>query len=67
MLVVLDPTTGERHIDEGVQPVGGRPQNVARALRGLAEAGAHEAILVADPITEGSIRALGAALDLLDG
>ena len=67
MLVVLNPTTGERHTDEGVQPVEGRPQNVARALRSLAEAGAHEAILVADPITEGSIRALGAALDLLDG
>src|SRR5262249_22553620 len=66
MLVVLDPATGERRIDDGVTPVGGTPDRVAAALRDLADAGAHEAILVADPITEGSIRALGAALAALD-
>ena len=59
MLVVLDPATGERRIDEGVTPVDGRPEVVARALRDLADAGADEAILVVSPITEASIRGLG--------
>jgi hypothetical protein len=36
--------------------------DVAAHLRALAEAGADEAILVVSPITEDSIRELGAAL-----
>ena len=67
VLVVLDPTDGERPIAQGVDPVDGAPDRVAAHLRALAEAGAADAILVASPITESSIRELGAALDLLDG
>ena len=40
---------------------------IAAGLRGLAEAGADEAILVVDPITERSIRTLAEALVVLDG
>ena len=39
---------------------------VTASLHELAEAGADEAILVASPITEDSIRPLGAVLDDLD-
>ena len=38
------------------------PSNLGAALAAFAEAGADEVILVCDPITEGSIRSLGAAL-----
>ena len=48
-------------------PVAGDPEALARHLHGLAEAGADEAILVLDPITEGSVRAMGRTLALLDG
>ncbi|MGZ8626886.1 MAG: TIGR03619 family F420-dependent LLM class oxidoreductase [Actinomycetota bacterium] len=64
-LVVLDASAGERTVPADVRPVDGAPEPVARHLRELAEAGADEAILVADPITERSIRSLGAALALL--
>ncbi|MGZ8599265.1 MAG: LLM class flavin-dependent oxidoreductase [Actinomycetota bacterium] len=64
-LVVLDASAGERAVPADVRPVDGTPEAVARHLRELAEAGADEAILVADPITERSIRSLGAALALL--
>jgi probable F420-dependent oxidoreductase len=64
-LVVLDASAGERTVPADVRPVDGAPEAVARHLHELAEAGADEAILVADPITERSIRSLGAALALL--
>jgi hypothetical protein len=51
---------------EGYAPVEGNPRAVAAHLRSLAAAGADEAILVANPITETSVRALGGALALLD-
>jgi hypothetical protein len=38
---------------------------VAAGLQAFADAGADEAILVATPITEGTIRELGSALDEL--
>ncbi|HEV8564927.1 MAG TPA: LLM class flavin-dependent oxidoreductase, partial [Actinomycetota bacterium] len=69
VLVVLDDldrTSGERPIEGNVRPLRGGPSEVASGLREMAEAGADEVILVASPITESSIRALGAALDLLD-
>ena len=56
----------ERRIPKDLTPVEGSPRAVAAHLRGLAAAGADEAILVANPITEASVRALGAALVLLD-
>jgi probable F420-dependent oxidoreductase len=66
VLVVLEGGAGERRIPEDLTPVEGNPRAVAAHLRELAEAGAGEAILVASPITEISVRTLGAALVLLD-
>jgi alkanesulfonate monooxygenase SsuD/methylene tetrahydromethanopterin reductase-like flavin-dependent oxidoreductase (luciferase family) len=63
VLVRLDPDAGERPRD--VAPLEGPPERIAAGLRAFAEAGADEAILVCDPITEASIRELGAALALL--
>ena len=61
VLVALDDTAGERPATHEAPPVA--PGRIAAHLRELAEAGADEAILVADPITERSIRELaGAAL-----
>jgi len=63
-LVVLDRDADERPIE--VPPLEGGPETIANGLRGLAEAGADEAILVLNPITERSIRTLGEALAALD-
>jgi probable F420-dependent oxidoreductase len=51
--------TKERPDVEGVTPLEGPPDEIGAGLRAMAEAGADELILVLDPITEGSIRALG--------
>lgn len=67
VLVVLDRAADERPSEEGVTPLEGPPDRVAAGLRDLAEAGADEAIVVASPITERSIRTLGEALAALDG
>jgi probable F420-dependent oxidoreductase len=67
VLVALDPTAGERPIEGGVRPLGGSMAEIAAGLRAIAEAGAGEAILVVDPITERSILDLGEALAILDG
>jgi probable F420-dependent oxidoreductase len=56
--VVLDPANPERKLE--VPPIDGA--DVAARVRELGEAGADEVIIVAGPITEGSIRALGDAL-----
>jgi alkanesulfonate monooxygenase SsuD/methylene tetrahydromethanopterin reductase-like flavin-dependent oxidoreductase (luciferase family) len=61
-LVVIDPGAGERPVPEGTSPIAGSPSTIAQRLRGLADAGADEAILVLSPITERSIRELGATL-----
>jgi probable F420-dependent oxidoreductase len=58
VLVAMDGGAGERPHD--VPPV--EPARLSAHLRELAAAGADEAILVVDPITEGSLRALAAAL-----
>jgi probable F420-dependent oxidoreductase len=65
VLVALD-RTGERTVPEGVAPLEGPVDRIAEHLRALAEAGADEAILVVDPITEASIRSLAGALAALD-
>ena len=49
-----------------VPPLMGSPAELAAALRELAEAGADEAILVLDPITEDTVRRCGAVLAALD-
>jgi probable F420-dependent oxidoreductase len=61
--VVLDRTTAVRPL-EG-PPLEGTPEQIAARLRDLDEAGADEAILVADPVTEGSIRWLGEVVALV--
>ncbi len=67
VLVSLDPRAAERRPLPDSPPIAGDPGVVAQHLRGLAEAGADEAILVLDPITIESVRAMGEALALLDG
>jgi probable F420-dependent oxidoreductase len=66
VLVVLDRAAGDRTVEHDVTPLEGSPERIAAGLRELAEAGADEAILVASPITEGSIRALGEVEATLD-
>ena len=60
LLVTVDPSSQERlpNPNAPALPV----EELGAALRTLAEGGADEAILVASPITEQSIRELGAAL-----
>ena len=65
VLVQLDPNAGERPIEPGVTPLGGSATEIANGLREMAAAGADEVILVCDPITEGSVRELGAVLTIL--
>jgi probable F420-dependent oxidoreductase len=55
--VVLDRAAVDRPIE--APPLEGTPEQIASRLRELADAGADEAILVASPITERSIRSLG--------
>ena len=57
-LVVLDRSAGERPVLDGVTPLEGSTERIARGLRELADAGADEAILVLSPNTERSIRDL---------
>lgn len=66
VLVVLDRDAGERSLVDKAPPLDGSPEAVSTFLHGLAAAGADEAILVASPINERSIRHLGRALALLD-
>jgi alkanesulfonate monooxygenase SsuD/methylene tetrahydromethanopterin reductase-like flavin-dependent oxidoreductase (luciferase family) len=58
VLVRLDGGAGERADDPAAPALEGSPERMAAELRALAQAGADEAILVADPITERSIRVL---------
>ena len=46
-------------------PLQGSADRIAAGLRELAEAGADEVIVVVDPITEHSIRALGEVVALV--
>lgn len=65
VLVAMNDAAGERPREQGSPPVDGPAPRIAARLRELAEAGADEAILVVDPITESSIRALGEVVALL--
>jgi probable F420-dependent oxidoreductase len=58
--------SAERPEENEAPPLRGDVRRIARHLHDLAEAGADEAILVVDPITENSIRTLAEALPLLD-
>jgi len=59
VLVQVEPGARERPVTDEAPPV--ELSRLAGHLRELAEAGAHEAILVANPITEASVRRLGEA------
>jgi probable F420-dependent oxidoreductase len=65
VLVALDRSSGDRPLTPEAPPVEGTAEQIAAALRALADAGADEAIVVASPIDERSIRRLGEALALL--
>lgn len=60
LLVELDADAVKRPRDRDVESI--PAERLAAALRDMAEAGADETIIVARPITEESIRTLGAAL-----
>jgi probable F420-dependent oxidoreductase len=64
-LIAIEGGAGERVLPEGMRPVTGSMQDVAKHLRALADLGVAEVIVVADPITEASIRSLGDALRIL--
>jgi alkanesulfonate monooxygenase SsuD/methylene tetrahydromethanopterin reductase-like flavin-dependent oxidoreductase (luciferase family) len=66
VLVSFDSAAGERPRNEDAPPLTGGTDRIAQELRALAEAGAHEAILVLDPITEASVRSCGEVLAALD-
>jgi alkanesulfonate monooxygenase SsuD/methylene tetrahydromethanopterin reductase-like flavin-dependent oxidoreductase (luciferase family) len=66
VLVSFDPSAGERPHSDDAPPLTGSPVNIADALRELAAAGAHEAILVLDPINEATVRRCGDVLAALD-
>jgi probable F420-dependent oxidoreductase len=65
VLVALAGARGERPATSDAQPLEGSAEQIGAALRELAEAGADEAILVVDPITERSIHELGEVAALL--
>ena len=65
VLVALEGSRGERAFTDTAPPLTGSAEEIAVALRELGEAGADEAILVVDPISERSIRALGEVVGLL--
>ena len=60
VLVAVNGGAGERPFEEDAPPVG--PSALKEHLEGLAEAGADEAILVLDPISEHSVAAVAEAL-----
>ena len=68
VLVTVDPDAAQRVLRPraGITPLAGDAETLATHLRGLADAGADEAILVLDPITEDAIRTVAPALALLD-
>jgi alkanesulfonate monooxygenase SsuD/methylene tetrahydromethanopterin reductase-like flavin-dependent oxidoreductase (luciferase family) len=67
VLVALAGSSGERAFTDTAPPLTGSPERIAAALRELGDAGADEAILVVDPITEASIRELGEVAALVRG
>jgi probable F420-dependent oxidoreductase len=65
VLVALEGSGDGRPATPDAPPLRGSPTEIAATLRDLAEAGANEAILVVDPITERSIHELGDVVALL--
>jgi probable F420-dependent oxidoreductase len=67
VLVAVGGGSGERPTDPKAPHVAGSVDEIAAHLSALADAGADEAIVVADPITQRSIGWLSEVLDALDG
>jgi alkanesulfonate monooxygenase SsuD/methylene tetrahydromethanopterin reductase-like flavin-dependent oxidoreductase (luciferase family) len=67
VFVTLDGGGRDRPHTGDVRPLTGPPQAIAQGLAELAEAGAEEAILVASPISERSIRVLGDVVAAIGG
>lgn len=67
VLVALEGSRGGRPFTETAAPLTGSPEQIAAVLRELSEAGADEAILVVDPITEEAILQLGDVVALIRG
>jgi probable F420-dependent oxidoreductase len=65
VLVMLDRAAGERPSTPEAPALEGAPEEIAERLRELAQAGADEAILVASPIDERSIRRLAEVVALV--
>jgi probable F420-dependent oxidoreductase len=65
VLVGLEGPRGERAFTDTAPPLTGSPEQIAATLRELGEAGADEVILVVDPISERSVRALGEVVGLM--
>jgi probable F420-dependent oxidoreductase len=63
--VALDGSDAGRAATSEAPPLEGSPQQLASKLSDFAEAGADELILVVNPISERSIRELGAVLSLV--
>jgi len=59
LLVAVDGGAGERSVPAGMRAVEGAAPALGEHLRGLADLGVSEVIIVADPIDERSIRTLG--------
>ncbi|HEX2498971.1 MAG TPA: LLM class flavin-dependent oxidoreductase [Actinomycetes bacterium] len=66
VFVTVEDGARDRPHTHEVPPLTGTPERIARGLAELADAGADEAIIVVNPITEATIRSLGRALDCLD-
>jgi probable F420-dependent oxidoreductase len=66
VLVVLDRAHQERPLDGEFTPLEGDVKRIAAGLREMAEAGADEAIIILNPITERSIHRIGEVLESLD-
>ena len=65
--VELPGASGARVFDRGTAvPVGGPPDEIARALRVFAEAGLDHVQLVIDPVTPAGVEALAPVLEALD-
>lgn len=67
VLVAVDRSASGRVLHDDLPPIEGTPEAVAAGLRGFAEAGADEVIVVAHPIDEPAIRTIGHALTVLRG
>lgn len=57
---------GERLVEGDAVPLGGTADAIRAGLRAFADAGADEVIMVCDPITEFSVRELGAIVATID-